>query len=267
VAAAAAAAPLSSSPTPPHVISSCRHSVPRPPLGTSQAATTVAVCLLLISTSKACLATYQRYSFSVFYLRAIYKMADGAEGRGRGGTSAPSLHACLHLHHHVSSLFRSQVVVVLEAVSLAAVIAVTAAVVDVVRISQPRPSLPSPLLLSSPHPSSGGRGRGGPRRGGDADKDAWNPITKLGRLVKARKIDSLEHIFLYSMPIKEYQIIDHFFPKASSVSLLFCPCFVQSRPRNTCSSRMPSRMRCFRSPLSRSRPVQASARASRSTSE
>jgi len=33
--------------------------------------------------------------------------------------------------------------------------------------------------------------------------------------VKARKIDSLEHIFLYSMPIKEYQIIDHFFPKDS----------------------------------------------------
>ncbi len=73
-------------------------------------------------------------------------MADGAEGRGRGGTSAPLLHACLHLHHHVSSSFRSQVVVVLEAVSLAAVIAATAAVVDVVRISQPHHSLPSPLL-------------------------------------------------------------------------------------------------------------------------
>jgi hypothetical protein len=63
------------------------------------------------------------------------------------------------------------------------------------------------------HASTGRGGRGGPRRGGDAEKDAWNPITKLGRLVKARKIDSLEHIFLYSMPIKEYQIIDHFFPK------------------------------------------------------
>jgi len=54
----------------------------------------------------------------------------------------------------------------------------------------------------------GGRGRG-PRRGGD-DKDAWVPCTKLGRLVQAGKIRSLEHIYLYSLPIKEHQIVDHF---------------------------------------------------------
>jgi len=36
------------------------------------------------------------------------------------------------------------------------------------------------------------------------------PVTKLGRLVKAGKIKTLEHIYLFSLPIKEYQIIDFF---------------------------------------------------------
>ncbi|CAH0378605.1 unnamed protein product [Pelagomonas calceolata] len=49
------------------------------------------------------------------------------------------------------------------------------------------------------------------RRGGD-DKDEWIPVTKLGRLVKEGRIRSLEEIFLHSMPIKEHQIVDHFFP-------------------------------------------------------
>jgi len=34
------------------------------------------------------------------------------------------------------------------------------------------------------------------------------PVTKLGRLVKDGKISSLEEIYLYSLPIKEYEIID-----------------------------------------------------------
>jgi small subunit ribosomal protein S2e len=38
-------------------------------------------------------------------------------------------------------------------------------------------------------------------------------VTKLGRLVKDRHIKSLEEIFLYSLPVKEYQIIDTFLPK------------------------------------------------------
>jgi len=38
------------------------------------------------------------------------------------------------------------------------------------------------------------------------------PVTKLGRLVRDRKITSLEEIFLFSLPIKEYQIVDHFLP-------------------------------------------------------
>merc|ERR1712205_222830 len=56
----------------------------------------------------------------------------------------------------------------------------------------------------------GGRGRGrGRGRGGD-DKDVWVPCTKLGRLVQQGKIKSLEHIFLFSLPIKEHQIVEHF---------------------------------------------------------
>ncbi|KAG9389603.1 Ribosomal protein S5, eukaryotic/archaeal [Carpediemonas membranifera] len=47
--------------------------------------------------------------------------------------------------------------------------------------------------------------RSGPR------KEEWIPVTKLGRLVKEGKIKSLEEIYLHSMPIKEYQIVDHLF--------------------------------------------------------
>jgi small subunit ribosomal protein S2e len=36
------------------------------------------------------------------------------------------------------------------------------------------------------------------------------PVTKLGRLVKEGKIKSLEEIYLFSLPIKEYQIVDNF---------------------------------------------------------
>jgi len=38
----------------------------------------------------------------------------------------------------------------------------------------------------------------------------WVPVTKLGRLVKARMIKSLEEIYLFSLPIKESQIVDWF---------------------------------------------------------
>merc|ERR1711872_756345 len=62
----------------------------------------------------------------------------------------------------------------------------------------------------------GGRGRGGDRgrgrgrgRGGKEEKE-WVPVTKLGRLVKEGKIKSLEEIYLYSLPIKGFEIIDMF---------------------------------------------------------
>lgn len=38
----------------------------------------------------------------------------------------------------------------------------------------------------------------------------WIPVTKLGRLVKDGKIRRLEDIYLFSIPIKEAEIIDHF---------------------------------------------------------
>jgi len=56
-----------------------------------------------------------------------------------------------------------------------------------------------------------GAGRGAGRGGGrkeKGDKDEWVPVTKLGRLVKEGKIRSVEEIFLFSLAIKEYQIVD-----------------------------------------------------------
>ena len=56
--------------------------------------------------------------------------------------------------------------------------------------------------------------RGGDRRkGGDRKKDdgpGWQPVTKLGRLVKWGKIDNVCDIFRYSIPIKESEIVDKF---------------------------------------------------------
>lgn len=57
----------------------------------------------------------------------------------------------------------------------------------------------------------GRRGRG--RRGGKQEEKEWQPVTKLGRLVKAGKITSMEQIYLHSLPVKEYQIVDFFLPK------------------------------------------------------
>ncbi|KFO30284.1 40S ribosomal protein S2 [Fukomys damarensis] len=51
--------------------------------------------------------------------------------------------------------------------------------------------------------------RPGPRSGKAEDKE-WIPITKLGRLVKDLKIKSLGEIYLFSLPIKESEVIDFF---------------------------------------------------------
>jgi len=58
-----------------------------------------------------------------------------------------------------------------------------------------------------------GKGKKGGKKGGDDEK--WVPCTKLGRLVAAGKIDKIEDIYLHSLPIREYQIIDFFFPTGS----------------------------------------------------
>lgn len=55
----------------------------------------------------------------------------------------------------------------------------------------------------------GKKGKKGGKKG--QEEKEWMPVTKLGRLVKDRKIESIEDIYLHSLPIKEYQIIDSFF--------------------------------------------------------
>jgi small subunit ribosomal protein S2e len=72
-----------------------------------------------------------------------------------------------------------------------------------------------------------GRGRRG-RRGPKSEEKEWQPVTKLGRLVKAGKITSMEQIYLHSLPIKEFQIVDWFLPKLKDevmkVSILYILC-------------------------------------------
>jgi len=61
-------------------------------------------------------------------------------------------------------------------------------------------------------------GKRGGNRGGKPE-DVWTPVTKLGRMVKEGLISSLEEVFLYSLPIKEYQIVDHFLPNLADAVL------------------------------------------------
>jgi len=57
-----------------------------------------------------------------------------------------------------------------------------------------------------------GKGKKGKGKGRGAEEKEWVPVTKLGRLVKDQKISSIEEVYLHSLPIKEYQIVDQFFP-------------------------------------------------------
>ncbi|KAK8927655.1 40S ribosomal protein S2 [Metarhizium anisopliae] len=68
-----------------------------------------------------------------------------------------------------------------------------------------------------------GRGRGRGRRGGKSEEKEWQPVTKLGRLVKAGKINSMEEIYLHSLPIKEFQIVDNFLPKLKDEVMKLIP--------------------------------------------
>jgi len=88
------------------------------------------------------------------------------------------------------------------------------------------PANPAPEAPAAPEggaPQDGGRGGfrggfgGGQRRRGGRKRfeEEWIPCTKLGRLVKAGQIKSLEEIYAHSLPIKEYQIIDHFIKELS----------------------------------------------------
>lgn len=92
-----------------------------------------------------------------------------------------------------------------------------------------------------------GRGRRGPRRGARKDDEKeWYvestgvegcigsssyrvPVTKLGRLVKDGKIKSMEEIYLFSLPVKEYQIVDFFLPKLKDEVMKIMPVQKQTR--------------------------------------
>jgi len=74
-----------------------------------------------------------------------------------------------------------------------------------------------------------GRGRRGRRGGAKSEDKEWQPVTKLGRLVKAGKIQSMEQIYLHSLPIKEYQIVDWFLPKLKDEVMKIKPVQKQTR--------------------------------------
>lgn len=74
-----------------------------------------------------------------------------------------------------------------------------------------------------------GKGKGKGKKGGFKGKkgkgkgkgedEKWSPVTKLGRLVKDGKITSIEDVYLHSLPIKEYQIIDILIPPRSTAGV------------------------------------------------
>ncbi|TPX43626.1 hypothetical protein SeMB42_g04660 [Synchytrium endobioticum] len=76
-----------------------------------------------------------------------------------------------------------------------------------------------------------GRGRGDRRGRGrrEEEEKKWVPVTKLGRLVADGKIKKIEELYLFSLPIKEYQIVDFFLPKLKEDVMKVMPVQKQTR--------------------------------------
>ena len=77
---------------------------------------------------------------------------------------------------------------------------------------------PQPVPVPKPEEKRG-FGRGGDKKGGKRperkkEEVEWKPVTKLGRLVKAKLIDNIVDIFRFSIPIKEQEIVDTFLGSA-----------------------------------------------------
>jgi small subunit ribosomal protein S2e len=66
----------------------------------------------------------------------------------------------------------------------------------------------------------GGRGRG---RGRQDEETKWVPVTKLGRLVDQGHLKSIEEVYLFSLPIKEFQIVDKFLPELKDEVMKIMP--------------------------------------------
>ncbi|CAI1989554.1 hypothetical protein SEUBUCD646_0G01520 [Saccharomyces eubayanus] len=77
----------------------------------------------------------------------------------------------------------------------------------------------------------GGRNKGRQNRRGprNVEEKGWVPVTKLGRLVKAGKITTIEEIFLHSLPVKEFQIIDTLLPNLQDEVMNIKPVQKQTR--------------------------------------
>ena len=68
-----------------------------------------------------------------------------------------------------------------------------------------------------------------PRKTKEEELQSWVPVTKLGRLVKAGHITSLEQIYYFSMPVKEVEIIEKFLPNLSDEVMSIKPVQKQTR--------------------------------------
>jgi ribosomal protein uS5 len=81
-------------------------------------------------------------------------------------------------------------------------------------VPQPLPVVPP--VAGKPEGERRGFAKGGDRKGGPKrpekkkEEIEWKPVTKLGRLVKAKLIEDIVDIFRFSIPIKEQEIVDAF---------------------------------------------------------